>query len=130
MKLYRVYTLTQGDTAVTERLVAADDDKQAAAQAVGNVKAQNPTKGLTSVSESQANTVVLSVREAGSDGVLCVSRIPVNAIEVIAHAINPKLADCQALLDQADDILRLADLPPGEKLAEAITILEARLGKS
>lgn len=130
MKLFRVYTYTSGDSAITERLVAAGTAEVAESFAIGNVKAQNPTKGLTSVASAQENTTVLAVREAGSDGVLCVGRIPVNAVEEIAAALNPAIKGYKELLDQADDILRLADLPKGSMLAEAIKILEAKLGVS
>lgn len=130
MKLFRVYTYTVGDTAIVERLVAQNDARAAESSAIANVKAQNPAKGLTSMTSSQANTSVLVVREAGKDGVLCVSRIPVDAIDTLAYALNPNLAKSQELLDHRQDILRLADLPEGSDLSEALKIIEARLGTS
>lgn len=82
-ELWRVYTHTKGDESVTERLVSAKNAKEAEANALSNVKAQNLGKGDTSQEESIANTTVLTVKKAGKNGVLTVNRFPVAAVEAM-----------------------------------------------
>lgn len=81
MELWRVYTKTEGDESMTERLVSAKDKKEAREKALENVKAQNLGKGENSQAASQANTTVLAVKKAGKNGVLCTSRIPLSVLD-------------------------------------------------
>lgn len=83
MDLWRVYTQTEGDESVTERLVCAKDKKEAADKAINNVKAQNLGRGDTSQQQSKFNTSVLAVKKCGKDGVLCTSRFPVAVIDAL-----------------------------------------------
>lgn len=83
MDLWRVYTQTEGDESVTERLVAAKDKKEAGEKALNNVKAQNLGKGDTSQQQSKFNTTVLAVKKAGKDGVLCTTRFPTSVLNAM-----------------------------------------------
>ena len=127
-RLFRVFTATEGDTSITERLVCADDDAGARVAAIANVKSQNPTKGDTKPKTSKENTTILSVKECGKHGVLVINRIPLSSLSAIhdalTHSATPTLSDHLA------DILRLADLPEGSTLEEAIQIIEAKLDES
>lgn len=80
-QLWRVYTYTEGDECVSERIVAANNEHDARTLAILNVKAQNMGKGYNSEQEARANTRVLSVRKAGKGGVLTINRFPVAVVQ-------------------------------------------------
>ena len=85
MTLYRVYTHTEGDESVSERLVEADSAKEAREKAIGNVKDQNPGKPGKTQAESQADTRVLAVKKAGKNGVLTINRFPLAVVEALMN---------------------------------------------
>ena len=85
MALYRVYTHTEGDESVSERIVEANSAKEAQEKAIGNVKDQNPGKPGKSQAESQADTRVLAVKKAGKNGVLTINRFPLAVVEALMH---------------------------------------------
>lgn len=119
-KLFRVYTLTEGDHSVSERFVSADTEASARHQALLNVKAQNTGKGLKASGESKAQTRILSCSEAGVNGVVTTHRIPVRAwVEARAS-----MSVSQVLADLQNDVLNLAGLPSGSSSEEALQILE------
>jgi hypothetical protein len=80
-QLWRVYTYTEGDECVSERIVAAANQKDASVLAVLNVKAQNMGKGHNTETEARANTKVLAVKKAGKDGVLTINRFPLAVVQ-------------------------------------------------
>ncbi len=90
MSLYRVYTHTEGDESVSERLVEAASVGEAESKAIGNVKDQNPGKPGKSQAESQAGTRVLAVKRCGKNGVLTINRFPLAVVEALMH---PDLED-------------------------------------
>lgn len=81
MALYRVYTHTEGDESVSERLVEAESVREASDKAIGNVKDQNLGKPGKTQAESQANTRVLAVKKCGKNGVLTINRFPLAVAE-------------------------------------------------
>jgi len=83
MSLYRVYTHTEGDESVSERVVEANSAKDAHAKAIANVKDQNLGKGGTTQAEAQANTRVLAVKKCGKNGVLTINRFPLAVVEAL-----------------------------------------------
>jgi hypothetical protein len=86
-KLFRVYVRTLDHAHISEMMVAAPDSESAASQALGHVKATNPEKGR-SLQESQRNSVVVAVREAGKNGCIVTNRIPVAIFEDVAKALE------------------------------------------
>lgn len=62
MQLFRVLTNTLNDQSVHEFVVMAEDESDAANIAIGNVKGNNPFKGLNPIAVSQGNTRILSVQ--------------------------------------------------------------------
>lgn len=62
MQLFRVLINTKNDQSVHELIVMADNEQEARNIAQGNVKANNPTKGLNTPATSQNKTKVLSAR--------------------------------------------------------------------
>ena len=83
MSLYRVYTQTEGDESVSERLVEADCIEEARCKAVGNVKGQNTGKPGKTQAESQAGTRILAVKKCGKNGVLTINRFPLAVVEAL-----------------------------------------------
>jgi hypothetical protein len=81
MALYRVFTHTEGDKSVSERLVEAGSKTEAREKAIANVKDQNPGKGNKTQEEAQADTRVLAVRKCGKKGVLTINRFPIAVVE-------------------------------------------------
>lgn len=61
-KLYKVYLHTQGDPAVQEIIVAADNLQDAKTAALGHVKKSNPHKGIRTQSQAIKVTQVLGAR--------------------------------------------------------------------
>lgn len=76
MQLFRVLTNTLGDQSVHEHIVMAEDENDAANIAVGNVKGNNPFKGLNPTAVSQGNTRVLSVQRTVKPNCLEVHTFP------------------------------------------------------
>ena len=81
MSLYRVYTHTEGDESVSERVVEAGSIIEASNKAIANVKDQNPGKGVKTQAEAQADTRVLAVKKCGKNGVLTINRFPLAVVE-------------------------------------------------
>jgi hypothetical protein len=79
-QLWRVFTYTEGDESVSERIVAAPTAKEAKLLAVMNVKAQNLGKGHNTEAEARANTRILAAKKCGKDGVLTINRFPVAVV--------------------------------------------------
>lgn len=86
-KLFRVYVRTLDHALISEMMVSAVDSKSASMRALGHVKAANPEKGR-SLEESQRNSVVVAVREAGKNGCIVSNRIPVAIFEEIAKSLE------------------------------------------
>lgn len=86
-KLFKVYVRTLDHPHISEMMVSAPDQESAAQRALGHVKEANPEKGR-SIEESQKNSVVVAVREAGKNGCIVVNKIPVAAFEEIGKAIE------------------------------------------
>ena len=129
-KLFRVYTHTLGDESITERLVAADSKKEAEANALDNVKAQNLGKGNTSQASSKGNTTVLSSRECGKHGVLATNRIPVASLALMASSLfatEHAALNSTVLKDFQSDMRNLAGMPEDASLEEVTTVLTAML---
>ncbi|MRV74055.1 hypothetical protein GJ700_20305 [Duganella sp. FT92W] len=88
-KLFKVYVRTLDHPHISEMMVSAPDQESAAQRALGHVKEANPEKGRP-IEESQKNSVVVAVREAGKNGCIVVNKIPVAAFEEIAKTVQPK----------------------------------------
>jgi hypothetical protein len=78
MQLFRVMTNTIGDQSVHEYIVMADDESDAANIAVGNVKGNNPFKGLNPIEVSQGNTRVLSVQRTIKPNCIEINTFPLS----------------------------------------------------
>jgi hypothetical protein len=86
-KLFRVYVKTLDHAHISEMMVSAPDEDSASARALRHVKAANPEKGR-SLAESQRNSVVVAVREAGKKGCIVSNRIPVAIFDEIAKSLD------------------------------------------
>jgi len=86
-KLFRVYVKTLDHAHISEMMVSAVDAESACTRALGHVKAANPEKGR-SLEESQRNSVVVAVREAGKNGCIVSNRIPVAIFDEIAKSLE------------------------------------------
>ena len=91
-KLFRVYVRTLDHAHISEMMVSALDEESASARAVRHVKSANPEKGR-SLEESQRNSVVVAVREAGKNGCIVSNRIPVAVFDEIARSIDQPNSD-------------------------------------
>jgi hypothetical protein len=86
-KLYRVYVQTLDHPHISEMIVSATDAESASKRALGHVKAANPEKGR-SLKESQRNSVVVAVKEAGKNGCIVTNKIPTAVFEEIARSVE------------------------------------------
>lgn len=74
-KLYKVYVRTLDHPHISEMMVCAPDEETASQRALGHVKAANPEKGR-SLTESQRNSVVVAIKEAGKNGCIAPTNCP------------------------------------------------------
>jgi hypothetical protein len=91
-KLFRVYVKTLDHAHISEMMVSAPDEASASARALRHVKAANPEKGR-SLEESQRNSAVIAVREAGKNGCIVSNRIPVAIFDEIAKSFGQPEGD-------------------------------------
>jgi hypothetical protein len=76
MQLFRVLVNTINDQSVHELIVMAKSEQDARNIAQGNVKANNPTKGLNTPVASQNNTRVLSAQATNISDCIEVHKFP------------------------------------------------------
>lgn len=86
-KLFRVYVTTLDHPHVSEMMVSAPNAETASKRALGHVKEANPEKGR-SLRESQKNSAVVAVREAGKNGCIVTNKFPVSVFDDIAKAVD------------------------------------------
>lgn len=86
-KLFRVYVNTLDHPHISEMIVSAPDADTASIRALGHVKAANPEKGR-SLAESQRNSVVVAVKEAGKNGCIVTNKIPAAVFTDIANSLD------------------------------------------
>lgn len=85
-KLYRVYVKTLDHPHISEMMVSAPNPELASTRALGHVKEANPEKGR-SLEESQRNSVVVAVKEAGKNGCIVTNKIPTAVFDDIANSV-------------------------------------------
>lgn len=129
LKLYRVYTHTQGDESITERLVSATGADDAQSKALTNVKAQNVGKGRTDQEDSQNNTTILSIKECGRNGVLCTNRFPLSSLSNIYNSLSSSGTISEEVKDFRKDINQLLGLNEDASMEESVKVLEAIVGR-
>jgi len=115
-QLWRVYSHTDGDESVSERIVTAASSVEAEKKAILNIGAQNIGKGLTDQATSQKNTHILCCKKAGKDGVLTINRIPVAAIQAM-KGYDPEV---QGLRDFLFDMGKIAGIEPHDATVEEV----------
>lgn len=86
-KLFKVYVKTLDHAHISEMMVSAPDSQSAAARALRHVKAANPEKGRP-LAESQKNSAIVAVKEAGKNGCIVSNKIPVAIFDEIARAVG------------------------------------------
>lgn len=86
-KLFRVYVKTLDHPHISEMMVSAPDAETASRRALGHVKEANPEKGR-SLAESQRNSVVVAVKEAGKNGCIVTNKIPTAVFADIASSLD------------------------------------------
>lgn len=86
-KLFRVYVKTLDHPHISEMMVSAPDAATASKRALGHVKEANPEKGR-SLAESQRNSVVVAVKEAGKNGCIVTNKIPTAVFADIANSME------------------------------------------
>jgi len=86
-KLFKVYVQTLDHPHVSEMIVSAPDAEIASTRALSHVKATNPEKGR-SLAESQRNSVVVAVKEAGKNGCIVTNKIPTAVFTGIANSLG------------------------------------------
>lgn len=86
-KLFKVYVRTLDHPHISEMMVCAPDEEIAAERALGHVKAANPEKGR-SLAESQRNSVVVAIKEAGKNGCIVTHKLPVAVFESISNSLH------------------------------------------
>lgn len=76
MQLFRALVNTINDQSVHELIVMAANEQDARNIAQGNVKANNPTKGLNTPATSQNNTRVLSAQATNIPNCIEIHKFP------------------------------------------------------